>query len=127
MKRNLAIVLFSILAISAWASGSADVSSFLVSHTTVEREAYGRIQIEPTSEILEIFNSFGVESQYLTAGTEMKDIPTDVKDDIDDIIVDDEDGVVGLIKDTLKDSLKNSDSEEAFMVLGEHLFTVSIP
>ena len=94
--------------------------------TEIDWEELASLQVDPTPEIVAIFNENGVDGKYLTMDRMNQFINKDVREDIDEIIDDDEDDVISLIKAELRKHLREDQIEYVYMVLGTKLFSVSL-
>lgn len=129
MKRVI-IMLLSVVSVGLFANGtSEDVSRTIRStQTRIEFETVGEIQVEPSSDILEIFSDhddYAVDAEYLKAGLDLRLLSEDVLEDIDSVLAEDTDDVKDLINDELLTNLKEGEIEYAYMILGRNLFSLS--
>ena len=100
--------------------------SYLYSFSGIEWQTIGAVQAEPSAEIVSIFEANNVNGAYLDMNRENMFIPSDVRDDIELVIDDDIDGVVGLIKEQMKSYLEEDKAEYIYMILGTKEFSVTL-
>ena len=138
MKRTiLFIMMTSMAAVGIWANGTQETTES-VSYNQVELvyTPVKDITVEPTSNILAIFESFGISSDYILQGTytdaEDNDflapapVTQEVKTKLESIIGENKNGVVDMINNELKSKLQRGGNEAAHMTVGSYYFTAQL-
>lgn len=126
MKRTIMVLLVVFTAIGIWAQGGSESGEeYLYSHKRLADEPYGgRVMVSPNQDIVNIFEKNGVAKKYLNV--ELAKVPIDMRDIVDDVLDDDADGILDLIKNQLQKEIKKDNVDYAYMKLGQHIFSFTV-
>jgi len=126
MKRFTAIILMASITMGLWASTDGNTERYQYSVKELAYEIDTTIQIEPSDEIITIFEDNDVDGIYLKSDADRRMITLDVIEDIKDILDDDTDDVTDLIHSQLKTVLQRGKVENSYMILGNYMFSASL-
>jgi len=126
MKRFTAIILMASITMGLWASTDGNTERYQYSVKELAYEIDTTIQIEPSDEIITIFEDNDVDGIYLKSDADRRMITLDVIEDIKDVLDDDTDDVTDLIHSQLKTVLQRGKVENSYMILGNYMFSASL-
>ncbi|MDC7224717.1 MAG: hypothetical protein PQJ60_13310, partial [Spirochaetales bacterium] len=132
----------SLAAFGLWANGSTEFSpeSARFSMEGQDYEPIHEITVEPTDEILALFESFGIDSYYLLEETHVREqadekghfyttpppVTQEVKKELALILSENRGNVVDMINAELYSHLRRDKIEAAHMTIGSYYFTASL-
>jgi len=126
MKRFTAIILMASITMGLWASTDGNTERYQYSVKELAYEIDTTIQIEPSDEIITIFEDNDVDGIYLKSDADRRMITLDVIEDIKEVLDDDTDDVTDLIHSQLKTVLQRGKVENSYMILGNYMFSASL-
>jgi len=137
MKRIALVTMITLAAIGLWANGNGETTEKVsFSQEELSYQPARDITVEPTAEILAVFEANGIESRYLVKGsyTDGDDntfytpapVTLEVRAQLEAIIGENKDNVVDMIQAELKSRLHRGGSEKAHMTVGSYLFAASL-
>lgn len=134
MKKTIAITFMAVtLAGSIFASGAQDDVSVTELHRAVEEGAVSSVaQVFPSSDILGVFTDNDDDGLYssalpfLTGEGDRHDLTQSVSDYISEIVSNDTDDVMDLIRGELKAELNLIDNEQTYMILGNYRIVADV-
>lgn len=134
MKKTIALTLMATaMAGSIFASGAQDEITVTGISKSIERsEASSVEQVFPSSDILDVFSDNDDDDLYdstlpfLKGYADRHELTQSQSDYISEIILNDTDDVMELIRDELKAELTIADNAQAYMVLGNYKITADV-
>ncbi len=127
MKRTTIIpIVLAIFATGAWANGSSEAGSeaYSYSRELTHWEPSSTVWHEKLNdEVIDLFGDEGIDADYLNM--DPAKIPTDIRESIDEVVVEQGEDLTGLIYPDLKAVLSRGEVESAFVFLGSYRIETS--
>ncbi|MGL1890016.1 MAG: hypothetical protein OCD02_00245 [Spirochaetaceae bacterium] len=142
MKRII-LTMLAVMSVGLFANSTSEdlTRSIRTTESRISYETVGEKQVYPSDSIISVFTGhadYPVSAEYLAAGIDLRNVSSDVLDDMDSVLDDydyddtDEDAdedddvdVESLITDLLKSELVKGEIEYTYMIVGRNLFTAS--
>lgn len=121
MKKLIVLALVLGLCGAAWADSTIQFTSSMY-----QPEPTGSLQVEPNDDIVNIFDDNDVDAKYLKMVRDFEFVPASVSEDIETVVKDDTDSVLGKIRDQLKSHLVAGKIEYVYMLIGNRLFSATL-
>ena len=126
MKRFTTIILMASITMGLWASTNEGTERFQYSVKELAYEINSTVQLEPSNEIITIFEDNDVDGIYLKSDADRRMVTLGIIEDIEEVLEDDTDDITDLIRSQLRDVLQRGEVENSYMILGNYMFSASL-